>query len=98
MEDPDHPGIKQGFDICGDYSILSSDYDDICIWCRNFDEKTDFLERLECEDHDAEQKFAEYYNNAEIEEDSSCKLFWYLTELDIEAYTLVMKKMESKTY
>ena len=98
MEDPGHPGIKRGFDICGDYSILDSDYDDICIWCRTFDEKVDFLERLECEDHDAEQKLAEYYNKAEIEEDSSCKLFWYLTEPDIEEYTLVMKKMESRTY
>ena len=98
MEDPDHPGTKQGFDICGVYSINSSDYEDICIWCRTFDEKAELLDRLACTDYDAEHQFARYYNLSELEEDSSYKVFWYLTDHDVDHYSRVMRQMELKTY
>ena len=98
MEDSDYPGIKCGFDICGDYSLLESDYDDICIWCETIKEKGEFLERLECTDHDAEQKLAEYYNKSAINENTSCKVFWYLTDQDIKHVSEVMKSLESTKY
>ena len=98
MEDPDHPGTKQGFDICGVYSINSNDYDDTCIWCRTFDEKAELLDRLNCTDYDAEQQFARYYNLSELEGDRSYKVFWYLTDYDVDHYSKVMQQMELKTY
>ena len=74
---------------------LKADYAELQ---NTYAEKAELLDRLACTDYDAEHQFARYYNLSELEEDSSYKVFWYLTDHDVDHYSRVMRQMELKTY